>query len=111
MLAALNSAAMTVVFFLTGAGHALVKVGLFDFAAAGALVVTNRFPEVEPYLDVRHARSSGFDSTDDLLRAVRRLLRPPGAKPRPSAAPGASACCATIPGAASGRASCGWLAA
>src|SRR5262249_41627177 len=51
VMAALNSASMTVIFFLTGAGHALVKVGLFDFAAAGALVVTNRFAEVEPYLE------------------------------------------------------------
>lgn len=77
VLAALNSAAVTVVFFLTGAGHALVKVGLFDFAAAGALVATNRFPEVEPYL-AYGTEIVGFDSTDDLLRAVRRLLDHPG---------------------------------
>ncbi len=51
VLAALCSAKMTVVFFRTGAGHALVKVGLFDFAAAGALVVTNRFSEVERYFE------------------------------------------------------------
>jgi hypothetical protein len=76
VLAALSSAAVTVVFFLTGAGHALVKVGLFDFAAAGALVVTNRFPEVERYLEYGR-EIVGFESTDDLLRAVRRMLDHP----------------------------------
>jgi spore maturation protein CgeB len=76
VLAALSSAAVTVVFFLTGAGHALVKVGLFDFAAAGALVVTNRFPEVERYLEYGR-EIVGFESTDGLLRAVRRMLDHP----------------------------------
>jgi glycosyltransferase involved in cell wall biosynthesis len=76
VLAALNSAAATVVFFLTGGGHALVKVGLFDFAAAGALVVTNRFPEVEQYFEYGR-EIVGFDTTDDLVRAVRHMLDHP----------------------------------
>lgn len=76
VLAALNSAAVTVVFFLTGGGHALVKVGLFDFAAAGALVATNRFPEVEPYLEYGR-EIVGFDTTADLLASVRRMLDHP----------------------------------
>lgn len=76
VLAALNSAAVTVVFFLTLLGHALVKVGLFDFAAAGALVATNRFPEVEPYLEYGR-EIVGFESTQDLVRVVRRLLDHP----------------------------------
>lgn len=76
VLAALGSARMTVVFNRTPSGHALVKVGLFDFAAAGALVVTNRFPEVESYLRYDH-EIAGFTSTDDLLSTVARLLANP----------------------------------
>lgn len=76
VLAALNSAAATVVFFLTGGGHALVKVGLFDFAAAGALVVTNRFADVEPYFEYGK-EIVGFGNVDDLLRQVRHYLDHP----------------------------------
>lgn len=76
VLAALNSAAATVVFFLTQQGDALVKVGLFDFAAAGGLVVTNHFPAVEQYLEFGK-ELVGFDSTDDLLRKVRHVLDHP----------------------------------
>jgi glycosyltransferase involved in cell wall biosynthesis len=76
VLAALASAAATVVFFLNREGDALVKVGLFDFAAAGGLVVTNRFPAVEQYLEFGR-ELVGFASTDDLLRQVRRLLDHP----------------------------------
>jgi len=76
VLAALNSARFTVVFFLTGAGHALVKVGLFDFPAAGALVVTNFFPEVEPYMTYGK-EIIGFTSTADLLQKIRYYLDHP----------------------------------
>ena len=76
LLAALNSARVTVVFFLTGGGHALVKVGLFDFPAAGALVATNHFPEVEPYLEYGK-ELIGFDSTEDLVAKVRHCLDHP----------------------------------
>ncbi|HEY3567557.1 MAG TPA: glycosyltransferase [Thermoanaerobaculia bacterium] len=76
VLAALASARTTVLFFLTGGGHALVKVGLFDFAAAGALVVTNRFAEVEPYFEYGR-EIVGFFSTEDLLRQVRFYLDHP----------------------------------
>ena len=76
VLAALASARTTVLFFRTGGGHALVKVGLFDFAAAGALVLTNRFAEVEPYF--AYGREIvGFDSTEELLRQVRHYLDHP----------------------------------
>jgi spore maturation protein CgeB len=76
VLAALASARTTVLFFRTGGGHALVKVGLFDFAAAGALVLTNRFAEVEPYF--AYGREIvGFDSTGELLRRVRHYLDHP----------------------------------
>lgn len=76
VLAALASARTTVLFFRTGGGHALVKVGLFDFAAAGALVLTNRFAEVEPYFEYGH-EIVGFDSTEELLRQVRHYLDHP----------------------------------
>jgi spore maturation protein CgeB len=76
VLAALNSAKLTVVFFLTRAGHALVKVGLLDFAAAGALVVTNRFDEVEKYFEYGK-EIIGFDSVEDLVQQVRHYLDHP----------------------------------
>lgn len=76
VLAALNSARATVIFFLTGGGHALVKVGLFDFAAAGALVVTNRFAEVERYFEYGR-EIVGFDSTGDLVWKIRHYLDHP----------------------------------
>lgn len=76
VLAALNSAKLTVVFFLTRAGHALVKVGLLDFAAAGALVVTNTFADVERYFTYGR-EIIGFDSTADLVKAVRYYLDHP----------------------------------
>ena len=78
VLAALASAAITIVFFRTGGGHPLVKVGLFDFAAAGALVATNRFPEVEKYLEFGR-EIVGFESTDDLIEKVRYYLEHPDA--------------------------------
>lgn len=77
-LAALASAGATVIFFKTGGGHALVKVGLFDFAAAGALVVTNEFDEVRPYLTYGE-EVVGFTSTADLLAKVRFYLDHPAA--------------------------------
>ena len=80
-LAALSSARMVVVFFRTGGGHALVKVGLFDFAAAGALVVTERFAAVEPYFRYDE-EIVGFESTADLLSKVRWYLDHPQAADR-----------------------------
>jgi spore maturation protein CgeB len=77
VLAALSSAKTTILFFRTGGGHTLVKVGLFDFTAAGALVLTNRFAEVEPYFTYGR-EIVGFDSTADLLRQVRHYLDHPG---------------------------------
>lgn len=76
VLAALNSAKATMVFFRTGGGHSLVKVGLFDFAAAGALVFTDRFPEVERYF-TWGKEIVGFESTADLLEKVRHYLDHP----------------------------------
>lgn len=75
-LAALSSARMTVVFFRTPAGHPLLKVGLFDFLAAGALVLTDRSPLVSNHL--RFGRELvGFDTTEELMTRVRHLLDHP----------------------------------
>jgi len=74
VLAALSSAAMTIVFSRTPAGHSIVKVGLFDFLAAGALVVTNRDPVVSSLLTFGQ-EIVGFDSVDDLLTRVKYYLR------------------------------------
>jgi glycosyltransferase involved in cell wall biosynthesis len=76
VLAALASAKITVVFFRTQHGNATVKVGLFDFAAAGALVATNRFEEVGRYFELGK-EIVAFDDTADLLRQVRHLLDHP----------------------------------
>jgi glycosyltransferase involved in cell wall biosynthesis len=75
-LAALSSAAVTVVFHLMGSGYPLAKVGLFDFLAAGALVATNRTPLVERFLAFER-ELIGFGSTDELLAQVRRYLDQP----------------------------------
>jgi len=76
VLAALASARMSVVFFRTAAGHDLVKVGLFDFAAAGALVVTNRSPDVEPYFSYGR-EVVGFSTTEELVKAATYYLAHP----------------------------------
>ncbi len=76
VLAALGSARTSVVFFRTPGGHPVVKPGLFDFAAAGALVVTNRFAEVEPYLTYGR-EIVGFSSTEELVETIRHLLQHP----------------------------------
>jgi hypothetical protein len=76
VLAALSSARASVVFFRTAGGHSLVKVGLFDFAAAGALVVTNHSPEVAR--SFAYGREIlGFETTEDLLGVIERVLEHP----------------------------------
>ena len=76
VLSALNSAKMTLVFFRTPAGHPLVKVHVFDFLAAGALVVTNYFEELEKYL-AYGKDLVGFDSTPALIEQIRHYLDHP----------------------------------
>ena len=75
-LAAINSAAVTVLFFLMGSGYPLVKVGLFDFLAAGGFVMTNYYPRVEQFL--RYGEEiAGFESTEELVAKVRHYLDHP----------------------------------
>jgi hypothetical protein len=80
-LAALNSARMTVVFFRTLSGHPLIKVQAFNFAAAGALVVTNRFDALARYFDYGE-EIIGFDSTEELVAQVGHYLAHPEAAER-----------------------------
>ncbi len=51
VLAALNSAAVTLIFSRSPGGYGVIKVGLFDFLAAGALVATDHVPELTEYLE------------------------------------------------------------
>jgi glycosyltransferase involved in cell wall biosynthesis len=81
VLAALASARTTVVFFRTPAGAAIVKVGLFDFLAAGALVLTNR-SELTARLLEFDREIVGFDGTAELIAAVAELLRDPARRQR-----------------------------
>ncbi|MGH9380352.1 MAG: CgeB family protein [Thermoanaerobaculia bacterium] len=75
-LAALASARCVVVFHRGLHGDPLIKPSLFDFTAAGALVVTNRDPAVEPYF-VFDEELVGFEDEDGLVAAVGRLLDHP----------------------------------
>jgi hypothetical protein len=81
VLAALNSARLSVIFNRTTGGHAVVKTGLFDFTAAGALVATNHSPATARCF--RFGREVlGFSSTGDLLDVVRHTLRHRGESER-----------------------------
>ncbi|MCP4655085.1 MAG: glycosyltransferase [bacterium] len=76
LLRALNSAPIVPIFLHTIYGYRVVKVGLFDFPAAGALVMTNHYPEVEPFFRFDE-EIVGFESTADLLAKVRYYLDHP----------------------------------
>jgi len=73
LLSALNSANITIVFFRTVSGHAQIKVGIFDFLAAGALVATNHFEELKQYLTF-DKEVIGFNSTLELLEKIAYYL-------------------------------------
>lgn len=78
LLSVLNSARISVVFCRTPAGHAILKVAIFDFIAAGALVATEYVPELEHYF--RYDQEIvGFHETEDLVRKIRYYLRQPEA--------------------------------
>ena len=74
-LAALASAFCVVVFHRSPRGDPLIKPSLFDFTAAGSLVVTNYDRAVEPYF-VFGDEIVGFHS-EDLVPTIRRLLDHP----------------------------------
>ena len=76
VLSALNSAKMTLVFFRSPAGQPLVKVQVFDFLAAGALVLTNYYESLETYL-AYGKEIVGFTSTSALLEQIQYYLDHP----------------------------------
>jgi len=76
LLAALASARATVVFNRTVGGFRLVKVQLFDFLAAGALVFTNDDPELADYFRLGEELAV-FRTTEELLALVRRARDEP----------------------------------
>ena len=76
LLAALNSARVSVVFGRTPAGHPIVKVAVFDFMAGGALVATERIPELEACFEPGR-EIIAFNSTDELIAQVQYYLEHP----------------------------------
>jgi hypothetical protein len=73
LLAALNSARISVIFSRTPAGHAIGKVAVFDFIAGGALVATELLPELESYFEYGQ-EIVGFAGTEDLIEKIRLHL-------------------------------------
>jgi len=75
-LKALNSAKVTILFSRTPSGRQTVKVGIFDFLAAGALVATEDFPELRQYFDVQKELIA-FNGADEMLHKIRYYLDHP----------------------------------
>lgn len=75
-LKALNSARITILFSRTPSGRQTVKVGIFDFLAAGALVATEDFPELRRYFDVQKDLIA-FNGIDEMLQKIRYYLDHP----------------------------------
>ncbi len=76
VLLALSSARMTVVFGRTHAGHLVLKPQILDFAAAGALVVTEEWDGLREYFEVGK-EIVGFGSSEDLNPTIAHLLSHP----------------------------------
>lgn len=77
-LAVINSARCVVVFDRGIEGDRLVKPSLFDFTAAGALVVTNASTTLDRYFAANREVAT-FTDVDDLVRVVGNLVSDPGA--------------------------------
>ncbi len=75
-LSALNSARMVVIFSRTLSGLPAVKVGILDFLAAGALVITDPSPQLHRYL-AAGKEIIVFQNTEDLLEKIRYYLSHP----------------------------------
>jgi spore maturation protein CgeB len=76
-LKALNSARVVVLFSRTPSGRQTVKVGIFDFLAAGALLATEDFPDLRQYFDVQKELIA-FNGVDEMLAKIRYYLDHPG---------------------------------
>ncbi len=75
-LSALNSAKMAIIFPRTVSGFKAVKLGIFDFFAAGGLVITEDFPDLHEYFEVGR-EVIAFTDTEDMLKKVRYYLDHP----------------------------------
>ena len=75
-LSALNSARMAIIFSRTITGHPGLKVGVFDFLAAGCLVLTDDIPELHEYFEVGK-EVVAFQGLADMLARVRYYLDHP----------------------------------
>ena len=75
-LAALRSARSSVVLSRTRSGHEIVKVGVFNFLAAGGFVVTEHLPELENYFDVGRELIT-FKSTAEMVERIQYFLTHP----------------------------------
>lgn len=78
LLAALNSARVTVIFSRTPAGHGIIKVGLFDFIAGGALVAADYIPELADYFEPGREILT-FHTVEELLAIVEECRTHPEA--------------------------------
>jgi spore maturation protein CgeB len=76
LLAALNSARVTLLFSRTPAGHGIIKVGLFDFIAAGALVAADYIPELAQYFEPGREIFT-FRNVEELVAIVDRCRTHP----------------------------------
>jgi glycosyltransferase involved in cell wall biosynthesis len=76
VLAALNSALVTLIFSRTPAGHGIIKVGLFDFLAAGALVAADYIPELAQCLEPGREILT-FRNVEELVAIVERCCTHP----------------------------------
>ncbi len=76
LLAALNSAQISVIFSYTPAGHAIGKVAIFDFIAGGALLATNYLAEVEKYFEYDR-EIIGFSGIEELISKIRFYISHP----------------------------------
>lgn len=76
VMAALNSARVTLIFSRSPGGYGVIKVGLFDFLAAGALVATDYHPELPKYLEPGKEILT-FQNMGELLAIVERCRTHP----------------------------------
>jgi spore maturation protein CgeB len=74
---AINSGKIYLSFSATRAGQMNVKVGVFEAAACGACILTERFPEMEAYFE--HGKEIlGYSTFEEALELTRRHLADEG---------------------------------
>ncbi len=76
LMAALNSALVTLIFSRSPGGYGVIKVGLFDFLAAGAVVATDYIPELPQYLEPGREILT-FRNVEELVALVERCRTHP----------------------------------